>query len=167
VSDSDGDHRRGRIRIVRGSASGPTALAAYDAALADAGIAEYNLSTISSVIPATAAVEVVDTAPDLGPTGNRLTIVEAEATASDPGTAVAGLGWVRSVDGGPGIVYEATGDDPDAVERRLREGLAAGADLREWEPGEVGVRIEATAAGRGVHAAAVVAAVYGESEPIL
>ncbi len=155
------------IRIVRGSASGPTALSAYDGALADAGISEYNVSTLSSVTPATAAVEVVDTAPELGPTGNRLTVVEAEATTTGPARVVAGLGWVRSADGGPGIVYEATGDDPDAVERRLREGLSAGADLREWEPGEVGVRIEAAAAERGVHAAAVVAAVYGESDPIL
>jgi arginine decarboxylase len=39
----------GSIRIVRGTATGPTAMAAYDAALAAAGVHNYNLVSVSSV----------------------------------------------------------------------------------------------------------------------
>ncbi len=54
------------IRVVWGTATGPTALAAYDAALAEAGVHNYNLISLSSVIPTEPAIEVTGTAPDLG-----------------------------------------------------------------------------------------------------
>ncbi|MEF8907067.1 MAG: pyruvoyl-dependent arginine decarboxylase, partial [Haloarculaceae archaeon] len=37
------------IRVVWGSGTGPTGTAAYDAALAEAGVHDYNLVTVSSV----------------------------------------------------------------------------------------------------------------------
>lgn len=158
----------GSIRIVRGTATGPTAMAAYDAALAAAGVHNYNLVSVSSVIPANAAVEVVGTAPDLGPAGERLTVVEGRATVapgrSDP--AVACLGWDRAPEG-PGIFYEASGTDPEAVPERVDRGLDAGRELREWDFGETG-RLSAVAdpdAER--YATAVVLAVYGESAPLV
>ena len=156
------------IRIVWGSATGPTELAAYDAALAEAGVGDYNLVTVSSVIPASVAVEAVGTAPDLGPAGNRLTVVEASATTAGPGSVRAGLGWLESVDDGPGLFYEAAGElDGDDVERQIRDGLAAGAEFREWNLGEAAVRVEQSEAASGSYASAVVLATYGESEPIL
>ncbi|WP_290812460.1 pyruvoyl-dependent arginine decarboxylase [Halovivax sp.] len=156
------------ISVVSGAATGPTELSAYDAALADAGVANYNLVTVSSVIPAGAAVEVVGTAPDLGPAGDRLTVVEARATTAGPGSVCAGLGWTESVDEGPGLFYEAAGEmEADDVERRIREGLVAGGDLREWELGEPSVRLSRSEAAAGEYASAVVLAVYGESEPIV
>ncbi|MFC3959745.1 pyruvoyl-dependent arginine decarboxylase [Halovivax cerinus] len=156
------------IRVVWGSATGPTEMAAYDAALSDAGIENYNLVAVSSVIPADVPVEAVGTAPDLGPAGERLTVVEGRARAAGPTSVSAGLGWVESVDGGPGLFYEAVGEvGPDDVERRVREGLDAGADLRDWEFGEPTVRVEEASAESGEYAAAVVAAAYGESEPIV
>jgi len=43
-------------------------MASYDAALAEAGVENYNLVSVSSVIiPAETRVEAVGTAPDLGP----------------------------------------------------------------------------------------------------
>jgi arginine decarboxylase len=39
------------IIITTGTAQGPTALAAFDAALLGAGVANYNLIPLSSVIP--------------------------------------------------------------------------------------------------------------------
>ncbi|MFQ3285189.1 MAG: arginine decarboxylase [Natronomonas sp.] len=158
----------GIIRIVRGTASGATAMAAYDAALAAANIHNYNLVSVSSVIPANATVEVVEEAPDLGPAGERLTVVEGRATVapgrSDP--AVASLGWDRAP-GGPGIFYEASGTDPEAVPERVDQGLAAGRTLREWDFGETG-RVSAVAEPDPErYATAVVLAVYGESTPLL
>ncbi|GAB7019689.1 pyruvoyl-dependent arginine decarboxylase [Halostagnicola bangensis] len=155
------------IRIVWGTASAPTAMASYDAALAEAGIENYNLVAVSSVIPADTAVEAVGTAPDLGPAGDRLTVVEARATTAGPGRVSAGLGWSQSADDGPGIFYEAADEtDSEDVETRVREGLAAGQELREWEFADPRVHVESAQANTGTYTTAVVLAVYGTSEPI-
>ncbi|WP_440763531.1 pyruvoyl-dependent arginine decarboxylase [Natronorubrum sp. DTA7] len=155
------------IRVVWGTASGPTAMSSYDAALADAGVENYNLVSVSSVIPAETHVEAVGTAPDLGPAGERLTVVEARATVAGPGQASAALAWSQSVDDGPGLFYETSGEtDREDVERRVREGLDAGQELRDWEFTEPRVAVESTRAESGAHTTALVLAVYGESEPI-
>ena len=156
------------IRVVWGSGTAPTKMASYDSALADAGIENYNLVAVSSVIPAETDVEAVGTAPDLGPAGNRLTVVEACATTAGPGRVSAALGWSQSVDGGPGLFYEAAETtDSEDVERRVREGLDAGKALREWDFGESNVRVESDTAESGGYTTAVVVAVYGDSRPIL
>ncbi len=154
------------IRIVWGTATGPTAMASYDAALAAAGICNYNLVAVSSMIPAGIDIEAVGTAADLGPAGERLTVVEARATTAGPGRVSAALGWNRSQEG-PGLFYEAAGKtDGEDVKRRVLEGLSAGQSLREWSFGEPSVHIESASADSGSYTTAVVLAVYGESEPI-
>ncbi|RQG96721.1 pyruvoyl-dependent arginine decarboxylase [Natrarchaeobius oligotrophus] len=156
------------IRVVWGSASAPTAMASYDAALAEAGVENYNLVSVSSVIPADVPVEAVATAPDLGPAGERLTVVESRATTAGPGRVSAALAWSRSVDGGPGLFYEAADEtDPDDVERRVRKGLDAGKQLREWEFDEPRLAVESADAESGAYTTAVVLAVYGASDPIV
>jgi arginine decarboxylase len=160
----------GTIRVARGTGTGPTAMSSYDAALADAGVHNYNLVSVSSVVPADAAVECVDTAPDLGPVGGRLTVVEARATAAGPGRAGAALGWSRT-DGGEGLFYEAgvvdSGDDPAGrAAERVRDGLAAGLALRDWAGDDPTVETAATTAGGDEHATAVVVAAYGDADPI-
>jgi arginine decarboxylase len=159
------------ISVVRGVGRAGTAMASYDAALADANVHNYNLVTVSSVVPAEATVELVETAPDLGPAGNRLTVVQSRATAR-AGTAdqvCAGLGWTTGP--GPGLFYEASGNDAGRVRDTVERGLADGRALREWTfdaeevvlaRGDVPDR-----AGFDEYTTAVVLAVYGESEPIL
>ena len=51
------------IRVVWGSATGPTKMASYDAALAEAGVENYNLVSVSSVIPFNVPVEAVSSFP--------------------------------------------------------------------------------------------------------
>ncbi|SFS42884.1 pyruvoyl-dependent arginine decarboxylase [Halostagnicola kamekurae] len=156
------------IRIVWGSASAPTAMASYDAALAEAGVENYNLVAVSSVIPADTAVEAVGTAPDLGPAGDRLTVVEARATTTGPGRVSAGLGWSQSADDGPGLFYEAGGEtDGEDVETRVREGLESGRALRDWDFTEPRVRVESAQAAAGTYTTAIVLAVYGDGDPIV
>ncbi|AHG00286.1 pyruvoyl-dependent arginine decarboxylase [Halostagnicola larsenii XH-48] len=156
------------IRIVWGTASAPTAMASYDAALAEAGVENYNLVAVSSVIPADTTVEAVGTAPDLGPAGDRLTVVEARATTAGPGRVSAGLGWSQSVEDGPGLFYEAAGEtDSDDIETRVREGIESGQDLRDWDFSEPRVRVESAQAASGTYTTAVVLAVYGDGEPIV
>lgn len=158
----------GRIRIVWGTATGPTAMSSYDAALADANIHNYNLVSVSSVIPASASIEVTGEAPDLGAAGQRLTVVEGrETVAPDQSVpAVASLGWDREPDG-PGIFYETSGTDPEAVREQLERGLSAGRALRDWEFGATGRRFVVTDGDPDRYTTAVVLAVYGESVPIL
>ncbi|MCT9094412.1 pyruvoyl-dependent arginine decarboxylase [Haloarchaeobius sp. HME9146] len=154
------------IRIVWGQATGPTEMSSYDAALAEAGVENYNLVAVSSVIPQDAEVEVVGTAPDLGPVGERLTVVQARATTTEPGHVSAGLGWAQSPEGG--LFYEASGDTDEAdVDERVRRGLAAGQALRDWEFGEPHVKVESAAVEPGTYTTAVVLAVYGGSDPLL
>ena len=178
------------IHVAGGVGVADTAMASYDAALADANLHTYNLVAVSSVVPAEATVESVAEAPDLGPAGNRLTVVEARRTVG-PGDAVdfreggragaedtatkraprrhpdvaAGLGWATGP--GPGIFYEVTGEDPDDVRDRIETGLDAGGDLRDWELPEREIRVETAAPTSDRFTTAVVVAAYGESEPIL
>lgn len=178
AGDAAGD---ATIRVVWGTGTGPTALSAYDAALAGAGVENYNLVTVSSIVPAEATVESVGTAPDLGPAGNRLTVVEARVTVgrdrddesgavgestSDPARGSAGLAWATGP--GPGLFYEVAGDfDEVECRRRLETGLDAGRALRDWTFDGGGDRVVSVDPVADGFASAVVLGVYGESEPIL
>ncbi|MDL5362413.1 pyruvoyl-dependent arginine decarboxylase [Halalkalicoccus sp. NIPERK01] len=152
------------IRIVRGGATAPTEMASYDAALAGANVHNYNLTHVSSVIPADASVEFVDAAPDLGPVGTGLTVVEARAMSSERPVSAA-LAWARSEEG-PGLFYEAAGEgSTDRARERAERGLEAGMALREWtfrDPEAVTAHAEPD----GGYATAVVLAVYGRGRPI-
>ncbi|WP_135663820.1 pyruvoyl-dependent arginine decarboxylase [Halorhabdus rudnickae] len=157
----------GTIRIVTGSGRGPTPTAAYDAALAAAGVHNYNLVTLSSVIPADAKIERVGTAPDLGPAGQGLYVVEAAET-TDAGEAAAAIGWTRESDG-PGIFYEVSGANDERVRADVRAGLAAGRDLREWDFGDEHLEVATADADEdeAEYACAVVLAVFGRSQVLV
>lgn len=167
-----------RIHIVTGTGAGRTALSAYDAALAAAGVHDYNLVTVSSVVPAEATVERVGTAPDLGSAGDRLTVVQSRATVGPgaEGTACAALGWARGSDG-RGIMYEASGPDVEAATEAVEVGLEDGVAIRDWEAVTRGFEtVRADPADPAVvapgatpgdrYTVAVALAVYGESMPI-
>ncbi len=157
----------GLIRVVWGSARAPTAMASYDAALAEANVHNYNLVQVSSVIPQDTSVEAVGAAPDLGPAGEQLTVVEARKTVVD-GRAVAGLGWATEPSG-RGIFYETSGTDPEGVRSDLDRGLDAGQELRDWQFTDRGQKIVAAQsdAGDGEYTTAIVLAVYGKSTPLV
>jgi arginine decarboxylase len=154
------------IRLVWGRATGPTPTASYDAALAEANVHNFNLVTVSSVIPAAAHLEVVGTAPDLGAVGDSLTVVQGRATR-DPGDAgAAGIGWARS-ESGKGIFYESSGDDETTVRERIEQGLAAGKELRDWSFVDEDMVVVEGDPDPNEYASVVVIAAYGESRPIL
>ncbi|MEF8777180.1 MAG: pyruvoyl-dependent arginine decarboxylase [Haloarculaceae archaeon] len=176
----------GTIRVVWGAATGPTAMASYDAALAEANVHDYNLVRVSSVIPAGATLDVAGEAPDFGPAGERLTVVQSRDTVAleENRPAVAGIGWARSADQGPGIFYEAAGEDEVAVREGIDAGLDHGAGLRDWTVAERGIEVRASPASSASDASnhsgasrpseatdsfrtQVVCAIYGDAEPIL
>jgi len=153
------------IRIVWGSGRASTPKASFDAALSAANVHQYNLRTLSSVIPADVAVEAVGTAPDLGPTGDALDVVLARQT-SQPGTrAAAGLAWARGADG-TGIFYEEGDHDPATVRERLEAGVERGCALRGIDA-DPDTRVVTADPEPDAYVTAVVVAVYGESERLI
>lgn len=153
------------IRVVWGTGRGPTEVSAYDAALADANVHNYNLVHVSSVVPADATVESVEAAPDLGDTGGKLTVVEGTATKAGPTVVSAALGWATG--DGPGLFYEAAGGtDTETVETRVRKGLEAGLELRDWDIDETQVQSVSIEAEAGEYAAATVLGVYGSGRSV-
>jgi len=157
------------IRVAWGSGRGPTTTASFDAALADANLANYNLVTLSSIVPADATVERVDTAPDLGPTGDGLHCVLARRTLEPgaEGPAVAGLGWARTPSG-RGLFYEESGTDHDSVRADVAAGLGHGLDLRGWTPErDPEIVVETRPGTADACTTAVVVAAYGRSESLL
>lgn len=153
------------IRVASGAGTGPTKLAAYDAALAVANAHNYNLVDYSSVVPPDAEVVTVERLPDLGPAGDRLFVVQAAAETAGPGTLAAGIGWATGP--GAGLFYEASGESEAEVRTRLREGLAAGRELRDWTFDDEELLVTTAEAAPGEHTCAVAVAAFGTSEPAL
>lgn len=155
------------ITVVQGTGRGPTRTAAYDAALLAAGVGNYNLITVSSVIPADASVTVHETAPSLGAAGDRLTVVQGKRVVG-PATdepAVAGLGWATGPDAG--LFYEASGTEPATVRERITTGLAAGRAARDWTfTDQATLLSDPVRSGEEEWAAAVAVAAYGDGESL-
>lgn len=119
------------IRVSSGAGVGRTALSAFDSALHGAGVADFNLIRLSSVIPPGAEVLEVEPGQQLlGAHGDRLYCVYAAGYATSPGEqAWAGVAWSRRNDGsGEGLFVEHHGSTRDAVARDLRLSLG---DLSE------------------------------------
>jgi arginine decarboxylase len=116
------------IQVVSGIGFGPTKLAAFDAALRQGGIANFNLVYMSSIIPSGSTVVVADGdgPAGVGGWGDRLYAVMAELridTAYEE--AVAGLGWAQSQETGQGLFVEHTGHTEREVERDILATLDA------------------------------------------
>lgn len=113
-----------RVHISSGLGTGPTELAAFNAALLSAGIGTFNLLPLTSVIPANTEVVRGHVAEE-GQWGDRLYVVIAERRESRPGfEAWAGLGWVQDADG-RGLFVEHCADSRRGVERLIEETLTA------------------------------------------
>lgn len=122
-----------RIIITKGFGTGRTEISAFDAALKKAGIHNYNLIPLSSVIPPHSKVVVSEpsvhhyTADEHG---KRLYVVIAKMLQNEPGlSAYAGLGWVQSDESsdpshtGRGLFVEHTGYSKDDVETKIHHSL--------------------------------------------
>ena len=110
------------ISIRTGTGSGSTLLSAFDHALMGAGVGDFNLVTLSSVIPTASRIRHVDgTLP--GGHGDLLFCVRAEAFADQPGdVAWAGLGWVTDETGG-GLFVEHHGHSEASVIEQIENSL--------------------------------------------
>lgn len=95
------------ITVTKGAGEGLTPIAAFDSALRDAGIANYNLVYLSSVIPERSVIECRKFLAPSDEYGDRLYVVIARCDAAENGKeAWAGLGWVQDEDSGRGFFVE-------------------------------------------------------------
>lgn len=127
------------IRVSGGSGEGQTPLSAFDAALRAAGVENFNLVRLSSVIPPQADVRHVFGRDQLrGEWGDRLYCVYAEQRATEPGEeAWAGIGWVfrDDQDNSGGLFVEHEGPSREFVTRSITDSLA---DLTAGRPESFG-----------------------------
>jgi arginine decarboxylase len=151
------------INVTWGCGRGPTCLAAFDAALCDAGIADLNLVTISSIIPAGSGIVVGRLHPEELRYGDLAYVVLAQASSCAQDEAWAGLGWLVDPESGRGVFVEHTEDSEEKVLGLISESAEAMRVYRPYLQGNlstqtVGVRRRPGAGEEAI--AAVVAAVY-------
>lgn len=110
------------IKVVKGAGEASTPLSAFDSALKDAGVYNYNLITLSSVIPPNSKVVKTDQfeTPE-GEWGHKLYCVMAEERCNEAGKYIAaGIGWYQLEDSrGIFVEHHLIGDTRIAVESEL------------------------------------------------
>jgi arginine decarboxylase len=125
------------IRIAPAIGRGPTPLAAFDAALRGAGVEDYNLIELSSVIPRGASLVRGRFSTLPGEYGYRLYVVMAHAEAIRSGEeAWAGLGWTQEPDTGRGLFVELHGSSRRSVESEIGATLDAMKRARRYAYGK-------------------------------
>lgn len=118
------------IEIVWGSGEGTTKLNAFDTALKDAGIHNYNHIQLSSVIPKNEEIEIVGKHDEKWDVGEFTATVITENVSSTNGKNIScGIGWAMADEGG--VFYEEHGDNPDNVKYKIKEGIKGAKDIRE------------------------------------
>jgi arginine decarboxylase len=110
------------ILLTTGKGEGKTPIAAFDAALKDAGVYNYNLIYLSSVIPPKSRIKFEKPNENPKDWGNRLYVVKAEMRSRQSGKYIgAALGWTQWEDGrGIFVEHEETGETKEAVEANLK-----------------------------------------------
>jgi len=150
------------IKVVSGIGRGETKLAAFDNALFKAGIENFNLVPLSSVIPPKAEVVVCSRKLNFDSSlyGNRMYVVMAQKGENHPGQqAVAGLGWVLEEHGNYGIFVEHEGGSVRQVRRLIYTSLKTMMFYRPEEFGEIKMKVVRALCYKRP-ACALVAAIY-------
>ena len=127
------------IQVASGTGIGHTKLAAFDAALHAAGVSNYNLIKLSSIIPPNSVIRAespIATQP--GTWGDRLYVVMADMRVSIPNMeAWAGIGWVQDKKTGRGFFVEHYGNNEQTVRRDIKSSLEAMQGIRRVDFGEI------------------------------
>jgi arginine decarboxylase len=114
------------ITVRAATGTGRTPLAAYDHALLNAGIGNFNLIKLSSVIPPGSSVEVLDEPGRevlAGGHGDKLYCVQSAAFSEHRGETVwAGLGWSTDATTG-GLFVEHTGGSEESLLEQIELSL--------------------------------------------
>ncbi len=134
------------IHLASGLGTGPTKLSAFDAALNAAGVANFNIIKLSSVVPPKTKIVIHDDDSKLdrlsGKWGDRLYVVMAESRVDRPNVeAWAGIGWVQDKKTGKGLFVEHDGNSEEAVRRDITQSLEALMATRNVDFGEIKMKV--------------------------
>lgn len=136
------------IQISSGIGLGPTELSAFDQALVHAGVANYNLIYLSSVLPPDSSVVVDDSPspkPPEGTWGDRLYVVMAQKRISQRNQeAWAGIGWMQDPKTKQGLLVEHEGHSEAEVRADIHHSLVALARNRNMEFGPAHMHVIGT-----------------------
>ncbi len=112
------------INIVSATGEGKTLLSAFDNALQKAGVYNYNLITLSSIIPPGSRIIMTTTytTPDCE-FGHKLYVIKAEMRSQKKGEYVcAGMGWYGLDDGrGFFVEHELKGKNKSQVQSHIHD----------------------------------------------
>jgi arginine decarboxylase len=125
------------IQVSEGIGIGPTELSAFDQALVHAGVANYNLIYLSSVLPPDSQVHY-ESKPKkpVGTWGDRLYVVMAQMRTSQRNQeAWAGIGWVQDRKTRQGLLVEHEGHSEAEVRDDIEHSLTALARNRNMQFG--------------------------------
>lgn len=157
------------IHLTSGIGSGPTKLSAFDSALNHAGIANYNIIRLSSVIPPDTTI--VEHAEGLirqklmpGTWGDRLYVVMAEQREERPNAeAWAGIGWVIDKKTKKGLFVEHEGSSEQTVRKDIEQSLEALMTTRNVDFGPIHMKVAGSVC-KHMPVCAMVVAVYQASD---
>jgi len=110
------------IKIVKAVGEGSTLLSAFDNALQNAGVSNYNLIRLSSIIPPNSKVTKIskyETPPE--EFGHKLYLVMADIRSNEAGKYIAaGVGWYQLADNrGFFVEHEVIGETRIAVKSEI------------------------------------------------
>src|SRR4051812_25401859 len=123
------------IQVSKGIAIGPTELSAFDQALVHAGVANFNLIYLSSVLPPNSNLQITDhPKPPQGNWGDRLYVVMAQKRVSQRNQeAWAGIGWIQDPKTRQGLLVEHEGFSEAEIKGDIHHSLIALARNRNME----------------------------------
>jgi arginine decarboxylase len=148
------------ITITSGIGEGPTAIAAFDAALRVAGVENYNLILLSSIIPPGSTLTRTTFVTPIDEYGHRLYIVMARCDAHISGHAAwAGVGWAQEPADGRGLFVELHGDNETGVQVAIDATLTSMMESRGRTYGPIQCEVAGSVC-RGEPVCALVIAVY-------
>jgi arginine decarboxylase len=152
------------IQVSGGIGVGPTELSAFDQALVHAGVANYNLIYLSSVVPPESKIYIEERPkrPD-GNWGDRLYVVMAQKRVSVRNQeAWAGIGWMQDPKTRQGLLVEHEGHSEAEVRADISHSLIALARNRNMQFGTPKMHVVGTKC-TDLPACALVVAVFESS----
>lgn len=148
------------VTVTWGTGRAETKTGAFDKALYEAGLANYNLVEMSSIIPEGARVSVEQLDTDTNRFGDKAYVVLARTIEEqEDREAWAGLGWHYHTEERKGVFVECEGGTEEGVEQRIQDAVDTLHNERMDEETELNMKTVGIESD-GRPACAVVAALY-------